>query len=145
MSVQYPNTYGGTRLRARGVGRARGFGTFRQFLLVTTGWGQARVDSSHLVFLGFHCRSRSARGRRAAVSTAPQEAVRIPEPGGAESEPRTPLSLRCEALMSRGGVRREKCGEVLGRRGRNLVAQYPLDHILVYRCDQNLPYKFSDA
>jgi hypothetical protein len=46
---------------------------------------------------------------------------------------------------SRGGVRREKCGEVLGRRGRNLVAQYPLDHILVYRCDQNLPYKFSDA
>jgi hypothetical protein len=26
-----------------------------------------------------------------------------------------------------------------------LVAQYLLDHILVYRRDQNLPYKFSDA
>jgi hypothetical protein len=67
-----------------------------------------------------------------------------PEPGGAESEPRTPLAADVQS-SSRGGVRREKCGEVLGRRGRNLVAQYPLDHILVYRCDQNLPYKFSDA
>ena len=26
-----------------------------------------------------------------------------------------------------------------------LVAEYPVDHVFVYRCDQNLPYKISDA
>ena len=30
---------------------------------------------------------------------------------------------------------------VLGRRGRDFVAQYLVDHIFVYRCGQNLPYK----
>ena len=33
---------------------------------------------------------------------------------------------------------------VLGRRGRDFVAQYVVDHIFVYRCDQNLPHKSSD-
>jgi hypothetical protein len=33
---------------------------------------------------------------------------------------------------------------LLGRTRRDLAAQYLVDHISVYRCGQNLPYKFSD-
>jgi hypothetical protein len=41
-------------------------------------------------------------------------------------------------------VHRERCEECSGRRRRDLGTQYFFDHIFLYRCGQNLPYKFSD-
>jgi hypothetical protein len=53
---------------------------------------------------------------------------------------------RTSASCKTATIRKEKCEEVLGRRsGRDLVAQYLLDHIFTYRSDQNLPDKCSDG
>ena len=58
-------------------------------------------------------------------------------PHGRDSDP----SASCKTVA----IRKEKCEEVLGRRGWDLVRQYLADHVFVYHCNQNPPYKCSDG
>jgi hypothetical protein len=53
------------------------------------------------------------------------------------------MPATCSSSAENSDDRKEKCEKAL-REERTLLAQYLLDHIFVYRCNQNLLDKSSD-
>jgi hypothetical protein len=106
---------------------------YRNALMLHT----ALVEANSGLFLvgrpAYRCRS----GTRQRLPSLGQRGAQVPASN---------MSLRqLSPPASAGGTSyKERCEECSGRRRRDLGTQYFFDHIFLYRCGQNLPYKFSD-
>jgi len=87
--------------------------------------------------------------RRCSDYTAKQAFYRLAD------EPRDTILVACSRCDWKAAFRRDELitahgaacpmPSLLGRRGRDLARQYLADHVFVYHCNQNPPYKCSDG